>query len=74
MQYKLYSSGLSLRTTSERLLPFIKKNHVYIWNWIQKSKPKKTLQKRKTIGEFIVDATLLKLITNSFGFGLLLIQ
>jgi len=46
-------------------LPFIKKNHVYIWNWIQKSKPKKTLQKRKTKGEFIVDETLLK-VNNQF--------
>ena len=63
---QLYSSGLSLRKTSERLLPFIKRNHVSIWNWIQKYKPKKILQKRrKKIEGFIVDETLLK-VSNQF--------
>jgi putative transposase len=63
----LYSSGLSLRKTSERLLPFIKRNHVFIWNWIQEYKPKKVLQKKrkKKIGYFIVDETLIK-ISNQF--------
>ena len=62
----MYSSGLSLRKTSERLLSFIKRNHVSIWNWIQKYKPKKVLQKRrKKIGNFIVDETLLK-VSNQF--------
>jgi putative transposase len=63
---QLYSSGLSLRKTSERLLPFIKRNHVSIWNWTQEYKPKKVLQKkRKKIGYFIVDETLIK-ISNQF--------
>lgn len=35
----LYFSGLSLRKASECLLPFIKRNHVSIWNWIQRHKP-----------------------------------
>ena len=62
----MYSSGLSLRKTSERLLPFIKRNHVSIWNWIQEYKPKKVLQKkRKKVVEFIVDETLLK-VSNQF--------
>ena len=63
----MYSSGLSLRKTSERLLPFIKRNHVSIWNWIQEYKPKKVLQKKrkKKIGYFIVDETLIK-ISNQF--------
>jgi putative transposase len=69
---QLYSSGLSLRNTSKRLLPFIKRNHVSIWNWIQKYKPKRILQKRKKIiKEFIVDETLLKVGNEyMYGFGL----
>jgi putative transposase len=58
----LYFSGLSLRKTSEHLLPFVKMNHVSIWNWIQQYRPKKILQrKRRKVQEFIVDdKTLLK--------------
>jgi putative transposase len=68
---QLYSSGLSLRNTSKRLLPFIKRNHVSVWNWIQKYKPRKILQKRKKIKEFIVDETLLKVDNEyMYGFGL----
>jgi putative transposase len=58
----LYFSGLSLRKTSEHLLPFVKRNHVSIWNWIQQYRPRKILQrKRRKVQEFIVDdKTLLK--------------
>ena len=49
-----YSSGLSLRKTSQRLLPLIKRSHISIWNWIQRYKP------RKIIAEFIIDETLIK--------------
>jgi putative transposase len=57
----LYFSGLSLRRTSERLSSgFIKRNHVSIWNWIQKYNPKKITAKRKKIEEFIVDETLIR--------------
>ena len=56
----LYFSGLSLRRTSERLSCLIKRNHVSIWNWIQKYKPKKIISKRKRIEEFIIDETLIK--------------
>jgi len=64
----LYSSGLSLKKTSERLLPFIKRNHVTAWNWIQKYKPtNKILQKKKKIQEFIIiDETLIK-VGNQFA-------
>jgi len=56
-----YFSGLSLRRTAERLSScFIKRNHVSIWNWIQKYKPMKILSKRKKIDEFIADETLIK--------------
>ena len=56
----MYFSGLSLRRTSERLSCFIKRNHVTIWNWIQKYKPQLVKIKRRRITEFIVDETLLK--------------
>lgn len=56
----LYFSGLSLRRVSERLSCFIKRNHVPIWNWIQKHHPRKISSKRKTISEFKVDETLRK--------------
>jgi putative transposase len=57
---QLYSSCLSLRKTSQRLLPFIKRNHISIWKWIQRYKPKKIIQRRKRIAEFIIDETLIK--------------
>jgi putative transposase len=56
----LYFSGLSLRKTSEHLLPFIKRNHVSIWNWIQHYKPTKIWQKRTKISQFIIDETLVR--------------
>ena len=58
----LYFSGLSLRRTSQ-ILPsyFIKRNHVSIWNWIQKYKPQRISSKKKKFEEFVVDETLLKI-------------
>ena len=56
----LYFSGLSLRKASERLSIVVKRNHVTIWNWIQKFQPKKIFSKSKSISEFIVDETLFK--------------
>ena len=56
----LYFSGLSLRKASERLSRMYKRNHVTIWNWIQKYHPKQISLKRKRVSEFIVDETLLK--------------
>jgi putative transposase len=62
---KLYSSGLSLRRTSQHLSLIIKRNHVSVWNWIQKYKPNKIFQKRNKIQEFIVDETLIKVSNDS---------
>ncbi len=56
----LYFSGLSLRRVSERLSFFIKRNHVTIWNWIQKYKPQMVKAKQRRITKFIVDETLIK--------------
>jgi putative transposase len=49
-----------LRRTSERLSHFIKRNHVSVWNWIQKYNPRKISSKKKKVDEFIVDETLIK--------------
>ncbi len=57
-----YFSGLSLRRTSQTLSShFIKRNHVSIWNWIQKYKPQRISSKKKKFEEFVVDETLLKI-------------
>ena len=56
----LYFSGLSLRRTSQQLSYFIKRNHVSIWNWIQKYHPQRISSKSKKINEFIIDETLFK--------------
>jgi putative transposase len=39
---------------------FIRRNHVSVWNWIQKYKPQKIKSKRKKVSEYIVDETMLK--------------
>src|SRR4051794_34067429 len=58
---QIYSSGLSLRKTSERLTAVrIRRNHVSIWNWIQHYKPTKIWQKRTKISQFIIDETLVR--------------
>jgi len=57
----LYFSGLSLRRVSGRLSDcFIKRNHVSIWNCIQKYKPEKISLKKKKILEYIIDKTIIK--------------
>ena len=57
----LYFSGLSLRKASERLSQLFKRNHVSIWNWIQKYKPLKIQARKRKILEYIVDETLIKI-------------
>jgi len=56
----MYFSGISLRRASQTLSCFIRRNHVSIWNWIQKYKPQKTKSKRKKVSEYIVDETMLR--------------
>ncbi len=56
-----YFSGLSLRKAADRLSDcFIKRNHVSIWNWIQKYKPEKISSRKKKISEYIIDETIIK--------------
>jgi hypothetical protein len=45
------------------LSPFIKSNHVSIWNWIQHYKPEKISHSKRRIYGFIVDETLIKVGT-----------
>jgi putative transposase len=58
----LYFLGLSTRSVSKAMffLRKVKRSHVAIWNWIQRYHPRKISSKRKKIGEYIVDETLLK--------------
>ena len=63
----LYFSGLSLRRASERLSYLIKRNHVSIWNWIQRYKPEKIASKRKKIEAYIIDETIIKVGSNYIG-------
>jgi putative transposase len=44
----------------ERLFALIRRNHVSIWNWIQRYKPKRLFQSRRTISGYIIDETLIK--------------
>lgn len=55
---------LSLRKASERLSQLFKRNHVSIWNWIQKYKPTMVCTKIKRILEYIIDETLIKVGLN----------
>lgn len=59
----LYFPGLSLRRVSERLSRFIKRNHVSIWNWIQRHRPQRISSRRKKISEIIIDEILIKVIS-----------
>ena len=61
----LYFLGLSTRNVAKAMICLhkVKRSHVLLakkWKWIQKYHPRKILSKRKTISEFIVDETLLK--------------
>ncbi|CAN5640664.1 hypothetical protein BH18THE1_BH18THE1_17850 [soil metagenome] len=56
----LYFSGLSLRRASERLSYLFKRNHVSIWNWIQKYNPQKIKSMKRKVSEYIIDEAMLK--------------
>ena len=38
----------------------MKRNHVSIWNWIQKHNPQKIASKKKEVDEFVIDETVIK--------------
>ena len=58
----LYFLGLSTRNVSKALsfLNIVKRNHVAIWNWIQKYPSKRIFSPRNKINEFIVDEAVIK--------------
>jgi putative transposase len=57
-----YFSGLSLRKSADRLSScFIKRNHVSIWNWIQKYSPKKISSRKSKVLEYVIDETVIKI-------------
>ena len=58
--YVFVSFRLIARRTAQRLSYYIKRNHVTIWNWIQKYHLINISSKSKKISEYIVDETLLK--------------
>ena len=59
----LYFPGLSLRSTSKAIEPFVKRSYVAIWYWIQEFNPKDVYpNKRKTIiAAFIIDETQIQI-------------
>src|SRR4051812_23701720 len=57
-----YFSGLSLRKSADRLSSsFIQRNHVSIWNWIQRYNPKKISSKKSRVLEYVIDETVIKI-------------
>src|SRR5918994_6261113 len=59
----LYFLGLSLRSTSKALEPFVERSYVAIWYWIQEFDPKHVYpNKRKSrITAFVIDETQIQI-------------
>jgi putative transposase len=56
----LYFLGLSFRNAAKALKWFVKILHVSIWKWMQKYKPQNNSTNKKTIDEYIIDETIIK--------------
>src|SRR5205085_10088952 len=59
----LYFLGLSLRSTSKALKPFVDRSYVAIWYWIQEFNPKDVFRNKKKsrIVTFIIDETIVQI-------------
>ena len=60
----LYFLGLSLRSTSKALEPFINRSYVAVWYWIQEFNPKDVFpnkKKARIITAFVIDETLIQI-------------
>jgi putative transposase len=59
----LYFLGLSLRSTSKALEPFVERSYVAIWYWIQEFNPKHLYpyKKKSRIAAFIIDETQIQI-------------
>ena len=61
--FYFYFLGLSYRNTAKALSRFVHRSHVSIWKWIQKNNPKKIFSRKRKIQEFVIDETLVGLVT-----------
>ncbi len=59
----LYFLGLSLRSTSKALEPFINRSYVAVWHWIQEFNPKDVFpnKKKARIPAFVIDEKLIQI-------------
>src|SRR5215217_4963646 len=60
----LYFLGLSLRSTSKALEPFVNRSYVAIWYWIQEFDPKYVYPNKKKssrITAFVIDETQIQI-------------
>ena len=60
----LYFLGLSLRSTSKALEPFIARSYIAKWYWIQEFNPKVVFpnkKKARIVAAFIIDETLIQI-------------
>ncbi|MGB7639356.1 MAG: DDE-type integrase/transposase/recombinase [Nitrososphaeraceae archaeon] len=58
----LYFLGLSLRSTSKAIEPFVNRSYVSVWYWIQQFDPKRIYpSKRKRVPAFIIDETQIQI-------------
>jgi transposase-like protein len=59
----LYFLGLSLRSTSKALEPFIDRSYIAIWYWIQEFNPNDVFpnKKKARIAAFVIDETLIQI-------------
>ena len=59
----LYFLGLSLRSTSKALEPFVDRSYVAIWYWIQQFDPKNVFpnKKKSRIVAFVIDETMIQI-------------
>ena len=59
----LYFLGLSLRSTSKALEPFVERSYVAIWYWIQEFDPKHVYpnKKKSKITAFVIDETQIQI-------------
>jgi hypothetical protein len=66
----LYFLGLSLRSTSKALEPFVDRSYVAIWYWIQQFDPKQVYpnKKKARITAFIIDETMIQIGNNDAWF------
>jgi hypothetical protein len=66
----LYFIGISYRNAAKALCEIVHRNHISVWKWIQKYKPKKISTKKKKLTDILLMKPRLKMVLNTHGFGL----